>query len=177
MSNFHSGKSFRTLTPVYPYGTDPSLNNKALGQPLPKWRTCTSTWIQRDNGSGLVGRMAGAITPATAEITCTFGNLEVGKHLIRIGQYELRPALDFNPGFDDNSLATNLASAISALPGFISAAPPANVVTIETTSGHGNDTRMEVLEWSAASAFTLTPLDKLGYMNRGAPAPAAPLIA
>jgi len=79
-------------------------------------------------------------------------------------------------GGNDNALADNLATAISALPGFTAPNPAANVVTISTMRGHGDDTRIEVVEWGVASAFALTATDRPGYMDRGAPAPAAPLI-
>lgn len=176
MSRYSSGKSFKAHVPVYPFGTDPSKNSKFLGQPLPLRQTYSFSWIKKGNGAGQMGRMAGAIAPATAELTCTQANVEPGKHIIRIGPYELRPAVDFVVGGNDNALAANLAAAISSLSGFTAAAVLA-VVTIETTTAHGDDTRLEVVEWSAVSAFALTTLNRPGYMDRGAPVPSVPLIA
>lgn len=173
---YSSGPSFTMHVPVHPYGTDPSMSNKLQGQPAPLRQTFTFSWINKGNGSGQIGRMGGTITPATAEITCTQANVTPGTHVIRVGPYELRPAVDFAVGAGDNALADNLAAAISALPGFSAPNPAANVVVISTTSGHGDDTRIEVLEWGAASAFALTATDRAGYMDRGAPAPVAPLV-
>ena len=172
---YSSGKSFTMHAPVHPFGTDPSKSNMLLGQPAPLRQTFTFSWVRKGNGTAQVGRMGGTITPATATITCTQANVTPGTHVIRVGPYELRPAVDFAVGVSDNALADNLAAAISALPGFTAPNPAANVVVISTTTGHGNDTRIEVLEWGAASAFALATPDRAGYMNRGAPAPAAPL--
>jgi hypothetical protein len=144
---------------------------------LPLRQTYTFSWITKDNGAGQNGRMAGAITPATASITCTQANVTPGAHVIRVGPFELRPAVDFAVGANDNALADNLAAAINALPGFSAPNPAANVVAISTTRGHGDDTRIEVVEWGAASAFALAATDRTGFMDRGSPAPAEPLIA
>ena len=173
---YSSGKSFTMHTPVHPHGTDPSLSNKLQGQPAPLRQTYEFTWINKGNGAGQNGRMGGTITGATAEITCTQANVTPGTHVIRIGPYELRPSVDFAVGANDNALADNLAAAISALPGFSAPNPVANVIAISTTRGNGNDTRIEVLEWGAASAFALTATDREGFMDRGAPAPTAPSI-
>lgn len=176
MSKYHSGPSFRVHAPCHPFGTDPSKNNKALGQPTPIRQTYTFSWIKKDNGAGQIGRMGGGITGASATITCTQANVTPGTHVIRVGKYELRPAVDFAVGASDNALADNLAAAISNLPGFTAANPPANVVTVQTTSGHGDDTVIEVVEWGPASAFALGALDRDGFMDRGNPAPVAPLV-
>lgn len=173
---YSSGKTFKVHAPVHPYGTDPSLSNKLQGQPTPLRQTYEFTWVRRGNGSGQNGRMGGALAAATASITCTQANVTPGTHIIRVGPYELRPSVDFAVGANNNALADNLAAAISALPGFSAPNPTANVVVISTTHGHGDDTRIEVLEWGAASAFALTATDRDGYMNRGAPAPIAPRI-
>lgn len=173
---YSSGPSFQVHVPVHPFGTDPSQTAKAWGQPLPIRQTFTFSWVNRGNGSGQISRMAGDITPATAAITCTLANVVPGQHVLRVGEYELRPAIDFLLGISDHTMAVNLAATIRALPGFTTAVPGANVVTIQTTTGHGNDTVIEVVEWSPASAFVLAATDMTGYMDHGAPAPTAPLI-
>lgn len=177
MSQYSSGPSFTVHAPCHPFGTDPSKNSKLVGQPTPIRQTYTFSWIKKGNGAGQNGRMGGAITPAAATITCTFANVVPGEHEIRVGPYALRPAIDFAVGISDDTLADNLAAAINALPGFSCPNPAANAVVISTSRGHGNDTRLEVLEWGAASAFALTALARPGFMDRGAPAPVAPLIA
>lgn len=177
MSKYSSGPSFTAMTPCHPFGTDPSKTNKLLGQPKPLRQTFTFSWIRKGNGSGQVGRMTGAPAAATATITCTQANVTPGTHVIRVGAYELRPAVDFAVGAGDNALADNLAAAIDALPGFSSPNPAANVLVISTTNGHGDDTRIEVVEWGAASAFALTSTDREGYMDSGAPSPGAPVLA
>ena len=174
---YSSGPSFTMHAPVHPHGTDPSLSNKLQGQPAPLRQTFAFSWVRAGNGAGQIGRMTGAPAGATALITCTQANVTPGTHVIRVGGYELRPAVDFAVGGSDNALADNLAAAISALPGFSAPNPAANVVTVSSTFGNGDDNRIEVREWGAASAFALTATDHTGYMNRGAPAPAAPLIA
>ena len=176
MRKYSSGPSFTIHTPCHPWGTDPSMSNKAQGQPAPTRQTYTFSWINKGNGSGQTGKMRGGIAPASAIITVVQANVTPGTHSIRVGPYELRPAVDFAVGANDIALAANLAAAISALPGFGAVSDGVDVVTIGTTSGHGNDTRIEVLEWGAASAFALTT-DRTGFMDRGAPAPGAPLIA
>lgn len=177
MSKYSSGPAFTAHAPCHPWGTDPSMTNKAQGQPAPTRQTFTFSWINKGNGSGQTGRMRGAITPATAEIAVVQANCVPGEHSIRVGPYELRPAVDFAVGAGDVALAANLAAAIDALPGFNGATDGVDTVTITTTTGHGNDTRMEVLEWGAASAFVLTATDRTGFMDRGAPGAGAPLIA
>jgi len=177
MTKYHSGPAFRIHVPVHPFGTDPSKTVKALGQPKPIRQTYTFSWVKKSNGAGQNGRMGGGITPATATITCTWANCVPGTHEIRVGPYALRPGVDFAVGVSDGTLADNLAAAINALPGFSCPNPAANALVISTTRGNGDDTRIEVLEWGAASAFALTATDRAGYMDRGAPAPGSPLIA
>ena len=173
---FTSGPGFLVHVPVHPRGTDPSRNDLAFNQPAPVRETKTFAWIfrGRHKGSGLIGRMAGAITPATADITCTQANVTPGNHVIRVGSFTLLPAVDFDVGASDNALADNLAAAIDALPGFSAPNPAANVVTVSTTAGHGDDVRIEILEPGAASAFALGALDREGFMDLGAPAPSPP---
>jgi len=171
-----TGPSFTTHVPCHPGGTDPSQNVMAIGQPAPTRQTITKSWVRKGNGSGQIGRMAGAFADAAATITCTQANVTPGTHVIRVGQFELRPAVDFAVGLGDAALATNLAAAIDLLPGYNAPVPGAAVVTVNTTNGHGDDHRMEVIEWGAASAFALTALDRPGYMDRGAPAPVAPAL-
>ncbi len=121
--------------------------------------------------------MAGGLDPASATITCTWANCVPGTHEIRVGPYALRPGVDFAVGISDDTLADNLAAAINALPGFSCANPAAAALVIRTTRGNGDDTRIEVVEWGVASAFALTATDRTGFMDRGSPAPVAPLIA
>lgn len=176
---FSSGAAFEMLVPVHPRGTDPSRNNKAFNQPAPIRKTVTQTWISRGNGSGVVGRMAVDgidIDPAEAEITCTQANVVPGKHVIRVGDYELRPSVDFAVGLSDNALASNLAAAISLLPGFTASAALA-VVTVQTTTNSGSDNRIEILENSTTSAFALGSLEKPGFMDRGDPTVTAPALS
>lgn len=178
-TKFSSGAAFEMIVPVHPRGTDPSRNDKAFNQPSPIRETATQTWVRRNNGSGLVGRMAVGglnIDPASAEITCTQANVEVGRHILRVGDYELLPGVDFLVGASDTALASNLATAISALPGF-SATSALGVVSVETTTGHGNLNRIEIVENSAASAFALGTLDTTGFMDRGDPTVTAPALS
>lgn len=177
MSKYSSGPSFTVMAPCHPFGTDPSKTNKLLGQPAPTRQTVTFSWIRKGNGSAQMGRMSGAINPASAAITVTQANVTPGTHRIRVGSFELLPAVDFAVGANDIALAANLATAISALPGFSAESNGVDTVTITTTRGHGDDTRIEVLEFGAASAFALAATDRTGFMDRGAPAPGAPLIA
>ena len=176
MAKFRSGPSFTAHVPCHPWGSDPSLSNKLQGQPAPTRQTFTFSWVNRGNGGGLVSLMQGAPAPATGAITCTQANVVPGSHVIRVGIFELRPGVDFAVGGSDNVLADNLAAAIDALPGFSAPNPAANVVAISTTSGHGDDNRLEVVEWGAASGFTLGALNQTNVMNRGTPAPGAPLV-
>ena len=176
---FRSGPAFEVHVPVHPRGTDPSRNNKAFNQPTPIRETATQTWVNRGGGRGVVGQMGVAgltFTTATATITCTQANVEVGKHVIRVGEYELLPGIDFLLGASDTELGDNLATAISALPGY-SASAALGVVSIITTTDHGSDHRMEVVENSAASAFALTALDRTGFMDRGDPTVVAPTLS
>lgn len=177
---FRSGPAFTQLVPVHPHGTDPSQTVKAKGQPAPLRQTETFQWIQRGNGSGLIGRMTNnqlvptAPNPATETITVTQANCVPGTHLIRVGDFELRPAVDFVVGANDIALSTNLAAAINALPGYAAVGDGVDTVTITTEHGHGDDHRIEVVEWGAASAFTLSATTRDGYMDRGDPQPRAP---
>jgi len=177
MDKFTSGgPAFMMHVPCHPRGTDPSRNDKAFNQPSPIRETATQAWVKRGGGRGLNGQMVGAATGATAVITCTQANVEVGKHIVRVDEYDLSVGIDFAIGADDDALATNLAAAIDNLPA-LTAVAALNVVTILTTSGNGDDVIMDVIEFSAASAFALTALDRAGFLDRGAPAPGAPTIA
>lgn len=173
---FRATPTFLTHVPCHPHGTDPSRNNKAFNQPTPKRQTASMTWVYRGPGRAFNGRLAGAATGASAQITCTVANVEPGKQIIRVGDYELRPGVDFAVGVTDAALATNLAAAIDRLPGFDAPAPGANIVTVTTSQGTASDVRFEVIETSAASAFAVGALTREGLMNQGAPAPAAPLF-
>lgn len=163
------------LVPVHPYGTDPSAHNRSVGQPAPVRQTVRSAWVPSGQGKAQPAMISESFTPASAEITCTLANVEAGKHLIRIRGYELRPHLDFAVGGSDGDLATNLSGAIRRIPGF-TAEVLGNVVTVQTTSGHGDWVSFSVLELSAASAFTVGTLEVEGYMNRGGHGPIAPTL-
>jgi len=181
-SKYRSGPSFTIHVPVHPFGTDPSQTVKAWGQPNPIRQTEEYQWISREGGrgAGIVGLMSndtGVGTPATAGVTVTQANVTPGTHVIRIGKYELRPAVDFVVGAGDVALAANLASAIDALPEFTATSDGVDTVTINTVAGHGDDHRIEVVEWGAASAFVVSALTRTGYLNRGDPQPKEPTFA
>ena len=177
---FRTGPAFTSHVPCHPYGTDPSWNVKAIGQPAPIRQTSRFQWITRGNGSGVIGRMfneEGVPIEAEAVIAVTHANVTPGTHLIRIGKFELRPAIDFAVGGNDNALATNLAAAINALPGYSAQSNLADCEVL-TTSGHGDQHPNEVIEWGAASAFLLVALGgPPEYMDKGDPQVAPPLIA
>jgi len=176
---FRAGPSFTMLVPVHPFGTDPSQTIKAHGQPPVVRSTETFQWITRGNGSGLIGLMTNAAgpTPATAAITVVQANCVPGEHLIRVGDFELRPGVDFAVGVSDIALAANLAAAILALSGYTGVTDGIDTVTVTTTTDNGSDHRLEVVEWGAASAFTVGALEVAGYMDRGDPEPEAPAFA
>ncbi len=178
-NKFSSGPAFTSHVPVHPFGTDPSQTIKAKGQPAPIRERVTQSWVKRGNGSGLIGRMLnedGHPSPAETDITVVRANVTPGTHIIKVGPYELRPAVDFMVGGNDIALAANLAAAIAALPGYTAASNAVDTVTVETTTGHGNDHRIEVVEWGAASAFTLSVLEVAGFMDVGDPWPYAPVL-
>ena len=166
--------------PVYPFGTDPSQTVRAVGQPNPIRQTEEFQWITRGNGSGLVGLMTNVVavgTAAAATIVVVQANCVPGEHLIRVGKYELRPGVDFVVGANDIALAANLAAVILALPGYTAVSDGTDTVIAGTTTDHGSDHEIEVVEWGAASAFTLGVLNREGYMDRGDPTPKAPVFA
>lgn len=173
---FRSTPAFLIHVPCHPFGTDPSQTVKAFGQPTPTRETATQTWIPRGRGRAFNGRLTGAATGATAQITCTLINVEPGRHRIRVGNVELRPGIDFALGASDADLATNLAAAINGLTGFVAPAPGANIVQITTSQGTASDIPISVVETSAVTAFVLGGAED-GLMDAGAPAPTAPLIA
>jgi len=164
---------------VHPFGTDPSQTVKAVGQPAPIRQTEEFQWVNRGNGSGLIGLMTNNTavgTPADATITVVQANCVPGEHLIRVGEYELRPGVDFAVGANDIALAANLAAAILALPGYTAVSDGIDTVTVGSTTDHGSDHVFEVVEWGAASAFTAGALVREGYMDRGDPTPEAPVF-
>jgi len=177
---FRTGPSFTMHVPVHPFGTDPSQTIKAIGQPPVIRQTEEFQWITRGNGSGLVGLMTNVTavgTPAEATVTVVQANCVPGEHLIRVGKFELRPAVDFAVGVNDIALAANLAAAILALSGYTAVSDGVDTVTIGTTTDNGSDHEIEVVEWGAASAFTVGALQRAGYMDRGDPTPEAPTFA
>ena len=173
---FSSGPAFTSHVPCHPFSTDPSQTLKTVGQPAPIRETVTQSWVNRGNGSGLIGRMAGASSAAVADIVVTQANGTPGTHVIKVGIYELRPAVDFLVGANDIALAANLAAAIDALSGYAGTTDGVDTVSVDTTTAHGDDHVMEGVGWGAASAFALAALDRPGFMDRGAPAPVAPLL-
>lgn len=172
---FTSGPSFRWITPTHPYGTDPS-KVPSVGQPPLVRKTATQGWIRRGDGRGVVGRMSDNIAANSAQIECVQANVLVGKHLIRVADFELRVGIDFAVGPDDATLATNLAAALEALPG-ITAGAVGDLVTISTTQGQGSDVRIEIVQATVASAFDLVDLERDDLLDKGEPRPIAPLIA
>jgi hypothetical protein len=173
---FRSGPAFTMHVPVHPHATDPSQTVKAIGQPAPLRQTVTFSWVKRGLGHGLVARMnaPGGPVAATAAITVIQANCVPGEHLIRVGQYELRPGVDFAVGANDIALAANLAAAILALQGFSGVSDGIDTVTVTTTVAHSDEHRIEVVEWGAASAFALAATEKPGYMTQGDPSPYPP---
>jgi hypothetical protein len=175
---FKSGPAFTIHVPVHPHGTDPSQTVKAIGQPAPVRQRETFQWIKRGLGHGLVGKMGNGNplpAPATANIAVTWANCVPGTHLIRVGKYELRPAVDFAVGANDIDLSNNLAAAINALPGYAAVGDGVDTVTITTTTAHGDDHLVQVVEWGAASAFAVTTASTIGpYLDRGEPTAEAP---
>lgn len=175
---FRTGPAFTIHVPVHPHGTDPSQTVKALGQPAPIRQRETFQWIRRGLGHGLVGKMGNGSpvpTTASATITVVHANCVPGTHLIRVGKYELRPAVDFSVGANDIDLSNNLAAAIAALPGYTAVGDGVDTVTITTTTAHGDDHLCQVVEWGAASAFTAAGLNSVGpYLDRGDPTAEAP---
>lgn len=174
-----TGPSFTQHVPVHPFGTDPSQTVKAKGQPPVLRQAEEFQWVHRGNGSGFVGLMTAdtGLIPATATITVVQANVTPGTHLIRIGDFELRPAVDFVVGANDIALAANLAAAITALPGYTGVTDGIDTVTVTTTTGYGDDHRIQVVEWGAASGFVVGALEVEGYLDRGDPEPEAPLFS
>ena len=158
--------NFRVLCPTHPGGTDPSNDNPSANPPLKRSTMDFGHWnAQRSNK---LGRMATDIGSQTATVTVQYkpGDqvINPGECLLRIGEFELRPWVDYTP-VTNNAINTAIAitAAINNLAGFTAVDDGAGVITISTMNALDR-IPIEVLNLDYAH-FVLTN-DDGGYLRR-----------
>ena len=166
------------LTPVFPYGSDPSASPPQ--QPTPRWSSCGITNILTDGNAktqhGKMNLVGATVAPATGSLTVANNDFSTGRAEIRLGNFRLTSNVDFVPGINVQATAVVIAAAISRLFGFAATAPGAGVVNIQYQSGPADRIQFEVIHYGTITNFT--PLDPTtGILTYGSPAVGAPDVS
>lgn len=170
------GHNYRTLVGQHPYGTSPDFVNTALGQP-PLLRRGFEQAIINQGGARYIMARSGVVPPSSAQIgslTVADNDFATGVSYLELGVFKLIAGLDFLIGAAVADTATNLAAAISNLPGYLAMAI-GPVVTLQYAAGP-----MDLISFRAryeGTKINFTPLvPETGFLAPGAPAAVAPLI-
>jgi len=168
-----SAGGFKMLLNTYPYGTDPAVPG-VLGRPRPNRKTVTQGPILSDAGALGNGMM---ITPNTGPVQAT-GSFKVadntfpGTAELIMGDYRLINNFDYLIGAAAADTATNIAAAISRVPGF-SATALVDVVTVNYIHA-ADDTEFRAIQHSTVLSFTLFTGN--GYLTKGVPVAGPPVF-
>ena len=96
--------------------------------------------------------------PAAGTVTVVDNDFTAPSSLM-LSEFELTSGEDFTVGGAVGATATNLALAISALPGFTATALGPVITIVGPPGLDGNDVNFEALYAGAVANFTLNPLD------------------
>jgi hypothetical protein len=173
------GPSFMMLTPVHPYGTDPTVPG-LLGSPLPLRHTTTCGPIRLDR-QFIIARMNEdplGINPQQCTFLVANNDFSTGRAILHLGDHRLISGVDFEIGLNVNATATNIIAAVNRLGGGLAAAagavPNGVVVTIDDQPISKVDCR--VVHYGTIVNFTTFDPDD-GFMAGGRPEITAPLLA
>lgn len=173
MGNPIFSNDFQILVGHVPHGTDPSHNNKSIGQPAQIRTAIRVGNVHVERGAHIVGASRGGDQPQSGTITVV-DNSFTERVVLTLGEFELVSHIHYTPGGSTGATATALAESIARLPGW-SASALGSVVTVEYAENTSAKTEFRVLydAWADGSLggghqnFNLTPSD--GYLNLGLP--------
>jgi len=136
------------------------------------------TTVSKDGGTGQNARMtlAGGVTASqTGTFTVADNDFSGGRVELVLGDYRIVNSVEYQIGAAVADTATNIAAAISALPGFQAVADDAAVTV---TYGGGPVDEVEFRAVHHGSVTNFTPFSPAtGLMGGGSPAIGAPLFA
>lgn len=162
------GPAVTVLVGVLEHGSDPSRGES--GNPA-KLRSTVRSQTFNKGGKLVQGLLTGTVGKQSASFEVVNNDFATGRAVIRLGDYQVISGMDYQPGADVGATATNIAAAISALPGFTATANVAEV-TINYSTPVG-DVTFEVLHLGTVANFgTVTP--STGFMTPGGPNIGAP---
>ena len=181
---------FRMLIGSYPHGTDPSLNNRAAGQP-PQLRTTITA------GPGFVAGEPHVVGAVSAGYITQTGTIEVldldfstGRCVLTLGEdrqdlpkpnspsddgreIEIVSGLHYLAGGTLGATATNIAAVLARLPGYKVSVLGA-VITLEYVCDVNANVAFHVRHYGTILNLGLTP--ETGFLSQGTPALAYPII-
>jgi hypothetical protein len=164
------GQPFTCLIGNHPYGSFPDQNLPAFQAPTPVRRAFTHQVLTmgdtRLSAHNHIGLMVGTPAAKTATLTVADNDFSTGTAIITLGDYTLTSNVDYAVDAVLANTASNIAAAITALPGF-QATALAGVVTILYTIGPADLVDFSVVYYGTKTNFTLTPTD--GLMGNGGP--------
>jgi hypothetical protein len=174
-TNVRSQGTFKHLVRTYQYGVE-WCHHGALGRPVVQRNTVTMSPIHSDGGHATNARWTkapGLYAGATGTLTVADNDFTTGRTEIVLGEYRLQDTIDYAVGADEDATATNIAAAISTLPGW-SALAVLHVVSITYAQSAVG------VEFRAASYGTVTNFTPLvpatGYLTLGNPTIGPPVL-
>ena len=171
----HAPAAFTQLVGSRATGYDPSLNMTKDVLRV----SASLTTVSKDGGVNQNARMvtnpAGITSGQTGTITVADNDFSGGRVELVLGDYRIINSVEYAVGGAVAATATNVAAAISALPGFLAVAVDA-VVTVTYGGGPADEVEFRVVHHGSADNFTpLSPAT--GLLSGGSPAIGAPLFA
>jgi hypothetical protein len=164
------GQPFTVLVGNFPYGSDPTHNLPAFQAPTPSRQAATHQVLtvgdNRVSAQNHIGLMVGAPAVKTGTLTVADNDFSTGTAVLALGDFTLTSGIDYVIGGSVNATATNIAAAITTLPGFEATAVAADV-TIDYTSGPADIVDFRVVYYGTKTNFTLSPTD--GFLGNGGP--------
>ena len=168
-----SNGGFRMLAPKLATSWDPSIKGMSAKPATPSFRTVTLGQITSNRGVEGNGTMTtGAFAKAHGSFTVADNTFGFPIELI-IGDYRLVNTIDYVVGAAAADTATNLAAAISTLPGFSATAALA-VVTV-LCDYPADDTDFRAIQHG--DTVTLGSFTGGGFLTKGTPNAGPPVLA
>jgi len=172
------GQAFTTLVGNFPYGSSPDHNLPVFQAPPPTRQAVSSQVVGfRDGAAHAVNinaRINGAFAAKTASFTVNNNDFSTGAAVIILGDFELVSAVDYAIGAAVGNTATNIAAAITNLPGF-TATPTGADVAVEYDAGTADIVDFSITHYGTITNFTaITPAT--GEMANGSPNISAPVL-
>lgn len=170
-SGVRSNGGFRMLTPNLQFSWDPSVKGMPVQPPSPRFLTTTLGPIMANHGAIANGMMTtGAFIKAIGSFTVADNNFADPSELI-LGPYRLVNGVDYVVGATDGDTATNIATAISKIPGF-SASANLTVVSVECDA-QADDVPFKAINYGDTESLGSFTGD--GYLTKGIPQAGPPI--